>query len=404
MDVDEWLALLKTQTGKPYVFGSKGPAAFDCSGLIYWTLKEVGVRFGMGSWQQAHDMEEIPVEDAYTTPGALLYYPKEASTSGVAHIAVSLGGGKTIEARNPEMGVGSWDAAGRGWTKAGLVPGVDYGETEGRTVTMCNPATGRVSSEYGWRGRISWRIGRMLHAGIDIASATGTPVYAAFAGTVEKAGWNIVKGRTGQGVLVRNPDGEHQYYGHLSRVLVRPGQSVAMGGQIGLMGATGNVTGPHLHFECWDKRGVARNPRIWFRAHGVTPGKANMSAQKRVAATRGKKYYSRAIDGNFGKHTVIALQNMLQEKGYYPANKYVVDGNFGPATAAAWQRWLLDRGCYTQAVDGITRVVDGVFGKSTVKGLQTYLRQRGFYGHEYVIDGDFGPATVRGIQSWLRGY
>ncbi|RAV77347.1 hypothetical protein DBT52_09270 [Aerococcus mictus] len=322
----------------------------------------------------------------------------------MAHIAVSLGDGKTIEARNPEMGVGSWDAAGRGWTKAGLVPGVDYGETEGRTVTMCNPATGRVSSEYGWRGRISWRIGRMLHAGIDIASATGTPVYAAFAGTVEKAGWNIVKGRTGQGVLVRNPDGEHQYYGHLSRVLVRPGQSVAMGGQIGLMGATGNVTGPHLHFECWDKRGVARNPRIWFRAHGVTPGKANMSAQKRVAATRGKKYYSRAIDGNFGKHTVIALQNMLQEKGYYPANKYVVDGNFGPATAAAWQRWLLDRGCYTQAVDGITRVVDGVFGKSTVKGLQTYLRQRGFYGHEYVIDGDFGPATVRGIQSWLRGY
>lgn len=139
---------------------------------------------------------------------------------------------------------------------------------------MHSPVTGRVSSEYSpsRRNPVTGRVEQ--HAGIDIANSTGTPIYAAFAGTVEAVGTNIVPGRTGTGILIRNPDGERQYYGHLSKALVKGGQKVAEGEQIGLVGATGNATGPHLHFETWNKSRKALNPRIYFEHHGLTPGKA----------------------------------------------------------------------------------------------------------------------------------
>lgn len=142
----------------------------------------------------------------------------------------------------------------------------------GPVVTMASPVVGTVSCE--WRGYEG-------HAGIDIACPIGTPVYAAFAGTVREAGWNDTgTGRSGIGVRVENPDGESQYYGHLSSTLVKPGDRVALGQQIGLSGDTGNVTGPHLHFECWLTGGTYWNgrdadPREWFSYHGVLPGSPN---------------------------------------------------------------------------------------------------------------------------------
>ena len=129
--------------------------------------------------------------------------------------------------------------------------------------SMASPVEGTVSCE--WREYEG-------HAGIDIACPVGTIVHAAFAGRVIKVGWNAVDGRTGLGILVQNPDGECQYYGHLSAIEVKLGAVVAIGQRIGLSGATGNVTGPHLHFECWNTAGVDENPRIWFAGHGVTPG------------------------------------------------------------------------------------------------------------------------------------
>ena len=127
----------------------------------------------------------------------------------------------------------------------------------------------------------------MPHRGIDIAAATGTPVYAAFAGTVERAfkgSWVGDKRyhfplRTGNHVFVRNPDGEAQYYGHLSAVYVTAGQRVTKGQLIGRVGGTGNVTGPHLHFEAHSPTSRGTNsytrtfePRILFKKYGVTPG------------------------------------------------------------------------------------------------------------------------------------
>ncbi|MFM7364155.1 MAG: peptidoglycan DD-metalloendopeptidase family protein [Cuspidothrix sp.] len=102
------------------------------------------------------------------------------------------------------------------------------------------PAKGVLTSGYGWR----W--GRM-HRGIDIANSTGTPIYAASSGVVEKAGWN--SGGYGNVVDIRHSDGSLTRYGHNSRILVQVGQQVQQRQQIAAMGSTGFSTGPHSHFE-----------------------------------------------------------------------------------------------------------------------------------------------------------
>lgn len=92
--------------------------------------------------------------------------------------------------------------------------------------------------------------------GIDIAGPVGTPINASAPGTVivsTSGGWN---GGYGNLVIISHNNGTQTVYGHLSRNLVKVGQSVDQGQEIGLMGATGKVTGPHLHFEI---RG-AKNP------------------------------------------------------------------------------------------------------------------------------------------------
>ena len=113
------------------------------------------------------------------------------------------------------------------------------------------PAKGVLTSGYGWR----W--GRM-HRGIDIANSTGTPIYAASAGVVEKAGWN--SGGYGNVVDIRHSDGSLTRYGHNSRILVQPGQQVQQGQQIAAMGSTGFSTGPHSHFEVHPSGKGAVNP------------------------------------------------------------------------------------------------------------------------------------------------
>ncbi|WP_313888476.1 peptidoglycan DD-metalloendopeptidase family protein [Nostoc spongiaeforme] len=113
------------------------------------------------------------------------------------------------------------------------------------------PAKGVFTSGYGWR----W--GRM-HKGIDVANATGTPVYASADGVIEKAGWN--KGGYGNLVDIRHPDGSMTRYGHNSKILVRAGQQVRQGETIALMGSTGFSTGPHTHFEIHASGKGAVNP------------------------------------------------------------------------------------------------------------------------------------------------
>jgi murein DD-endopeptidase MepM/ murein hydrolase activator NlpD len=88
--------------------------------------------------------------------------------------------------------------------------------------------------------------GERWHPGLDLPAPLGTPVYSARAGEVVWAGW-----RDGYGFLVSvaHGHGERSMYAHLSRLDVRVGVWIGQGVRVGLVGATGDATGPHLHFE-----------------------------------------------------------------------------------------------------------------------------------------------------------
>lgn len=116
------------------------------------------------------------------------------------------------------------------------------------------PTSGPVTSEFGPR----W--GRM-HEGIDIGAPTGAPIYASSSGVVSFAG---SMGGYGQLTLVDHGNGVVTAYAHQSRLGVSPGQRVTAGQVIGAIGATGNVTGPHLHFETRAGGGTPRNPRLYL--------------------------------------------------------------------------------------------------------------------------------------------
>ncbi|MFE0355646.1 peptidoglycan DD-metalloendopeptidase family protein [Streptomyces nigra] len=109
------------------------------------------------------------------------------------------------------------------------------------------------------------------HTGVDFSAPTGTPLKAVGAGTVVSAGWG---GAYGNQVVIRLADGYYAQYAHLSSLSVSSGQTVTAGQQIGLSGATGNVTGPHLHFEIRTAPGYGSDvdPVAYLRSKGVAIG------------------------------------------------------------------------------------------------------------------------------------
>jgi murein DD-endopeptidase MepM/ murein hydrolase activator NlpD len=104
--------------------------------------------------------------------------------------------------------------------------------------------------------------GRRFHAGVDYPATKGTPVMAAETGRVVWAGRR--KGGWGRLVTVAHSSGVRTMYAHLSRIDVRLGQRVDAGSRVGLVGATGNASGPHLHFEV-RLRGAAIDPMTALR-------------------------------------------------------------------------------------------------------------------------------------------
>ncbi|MGW2046177.1 M23 family metallopeptidase [Streptomyces sp. NPDC001858] len=107
------------------------------------------------------------------------------------------------------------------------------------------------------------------HTGVDFVVPTGTSLKAVGAGTVVSAGWG---GAYGNQVVIKLADGYYAQYAHLSQLSVSAGQTVTAGQQVGLSGATGNVTGPHLHFEIrtTPDYGSDVDPIAYLRSHGVS--------------------------------------------------------------------------------------------------------------------------------------
>jgi murein DD-endopeptidase MepM/ murein hydrolase activator NlpD len=131
-----------------------------------------------------------------------------------------------------------------------------------RKVPIANPLPGaRVTSTFGPRrdpllGR------RAHHSGMDFSGRTGTPIKAAGAGKVIRAGWN---GGYGRMVEIDHGNGLTTRYAHMSRISVKVGEHVEPGSVIGKVGSSGRSTGPHLHYEV-RKSGKAINPLRFIKA------------------------------------------------------------------------------------------------------------------------------------------
>jgi murein DD-endopeptidase MepM/ murein hydrolase activator NlpD len=126
----------------------------------------------------------------------------------------------------------------------------------GAMVNISYRGKSRVSSGFGPRVDPLHGAGG-YHTGLDLAAPTGTPVVAAAAGTVVRAG---DAGGYGQLIVLRHADGSETRYAHLSAIGVEVGAQVARGQAIGAVGSTGRSTGPHLHFEL-RRDGHAVDPR-----------------------------------------------------------------------------------------------------------------------------------------------
>ena len=136
--LETFLEAALAQQGDRYVMGFEvraddpDPDTFDCSELVEWAAARAGVTITDGSWLQyqavANAGTEMSVEEALRTPGALLFKfgsdPMTASRPDGAHVAISLGDGRVMEAKGSKYGTDIFNAEGHGWTHAGWIPGL----------------------------------------------------------------------------------------------------------------------------------------------------------------------------------------------------------------------------------------------------------------------------------------
>ena len=123
-----------------------------------------------------------------------------------------------------------------------------------------------ITGTFGQPGSM-WSSG--YHTGLDFAAPTGTPIKAVHSGTVTEAGW---AGAYGYRTIMTLDDGTELWFCHQSSINVSVGQKVSTGEVIGRIGATGNVTGPHLHLEVHPNgQAEAIDPMTWLRGKGLNP-------------------------------------------------------------------------------------------------------------------------------------
>jgi murein DD-endopeptidase MepM/ murein hydrolase activator NlpD len=122
-----------------------------------------------------------------------------------------------------------------------------------------------LTARFGQRSGL-WSSG--THSGLDLAGPSGTKIVAIAAGTVKSAGYS---GSYGLRTVITLVDGTEIWYCHQSQVVVKAGDEVLPGQLTGYTGATGNVTGPHLHLEVRPPGSGPIDPESAMRAHGIDP-------------------------------------------------------------------------------------------------------------------------------------
>lgn len=120
--------------------------------------------------------------------------------------------------------------------------------------------------------RITQHYGNNGHSGVDLGATSDRKVYANADGTVEQIQIGIPNAQGSSGlrsygnfVLIKHPNGMKTRYAHLAQVLVKKGQQVKAGQQIGVQGNTGNSYGTHLHYEVYNSKGTRINPEPYIQ-------------------------------------------------------------------------------------------------------------------------------------------
>ena len=218
----------------------------------------------------------------------------------------------------------------------------------------------RITSNYGWRIHPIHKT-KKFHAGIDIVKPTGSKINAFTDGTILYAGLGLSGtgvGGYGNVVCIKPPDGTCHVYAHLKSVNVKVGQKVKKSQVIGVQGATGNVTGEHLHLEI---------RKTYTPSLGWTSKQENSTLDPIKYFNEVKRVVKKIKeDGDRGKETIDRWQQFMGT---------VRDGKISTPSKLimAWQRFLNEYA-------GAKLKVDGYEGSKTIKAGQKFfgIKQDGF--------------------------
>ncbi|TGA97454.1 peptidoglycan DD-metalloendopeptidase family protein [Streptomyces sp. MZ04] len=268
--LEKVVAGAKEALGTPYAFGGtcrlpfEGANGCDCSSLVKYAWSKVGENLPRTTYDQVEVGSKVKsVKDL--RPGDLIF--SSGSASAPEHVAMYIGGKKVIDA--PHTGatvrikpLSYWEA------QILVMKRPDYTEpaASGSAGKWVTPVTDdAIGTAYRVSGSM-WSSG--YHTGVDFPVSTGTPIRAVGPGTVVTAGWSDAYGYQ---VVIKHADGKYSQYAHQSKLAVSAGQKVSGGQRIGTSGATGNVDGPHLHFEIrtGPEYGSDIDPLGYLRSHGL---------------------------------------------------------------------------------------------------------------------------------------
>jgi hypothetical protein len=277
-----------------------------------------------------------------------------------------------------------------------------FDETESTdALSATSPVPGRgITTPFGKPGSL-WAAG--YHTGDDYSAPTGTRVVATRGGRVVFAGWGGFGAAYGRHVIVET-SGIRHLYAHLSGTSVSTGQQVSLGQKLGEVGATGNVTGPHLHYEerhspygyydhrrpVFNKTAPASAPapsRRGFKNWLYGTSHSDIRGLQRAMVSAGCSVGGTFTD-HYGDQTKSAVACFQRKQGWSGSD---ADGIVGPVTAE--RAWLVGD-VY------VDRLHSGVNNSDSVRMLQQRLNE--VRGSSLRITGDYDSTTKSAVAAWQR--